>query len=123
VRPGCCSRRVFAPQAGRRRSPTGRKTWYLDRWLQVTPRHRDVRCQPVRVDRRRFRWVFQPAAATVSAEGVKTESNLVESARSRMKCPIGDDVKRAAEILAGGGLVAFVTETVYGLGAVPASIR
>lgn len=34
-----------------------------------------------------------------------------------MTCPIGDDVSRAAEILCGGGLVAFATETVYGLGA------
>ncbi len=34
-----------------------------------------------------------------------------------MTCPIGSDVKRAAEILRSGGLVAFATETVYGLGA------
>jgi L-threonylcarbamoyladenylate synthase len=32
-------------------------------------------------------------------------------------CPVGDDVVRAAELLRGGGLVAFATETVYGLGA------
>ena len=34
-----------------------------------------------------------------------------------MPCPIGRDVDRAASILLGGGLVAFPTETVYGLGA------
>jgi L-threonylcarbamoyladenylate synthase len=34
-----------------------------------------------------------------------------------MSCPIGTDVERAALLLAGGGLVAFATETVYGLGA------
>lgn len=34
-----------------------------------------------------------------------------------MQCPIGTDVRRAAAILRGGGLVAFATETVYGLGA------
>ena len=34
-----------------------------------------------------------------------------------MNCPIGTDVERAARTLAGGGLVAFATETVYGLGA------
>ena len=34
-----------------------------------------------------------------------------------MKCSIGTDVGRAAEILRRGGLVAFATETVYGLGA------
>jgi L-threonylcarbamoyladenylate synthase len=33
------------------------------------------------------------------------------------KCPISTDVARAAEILRAGGLVAFGTETVYGLGA------
>lgn len=33
------------------------------------------------------------------------------------RCPIGDDILHAAEILRGGGLVAFATETVYGLGA------
>lgn len=32
-------------------------------------------------------------------------------------CPISTDVRRAAEILRDGGLVAFGTETVYGLGA------
>ena len=34
-----------------------------------------------------------------------------------MTCPIGTDVQRAARILKNGGLVAFGTETVYGLGA------
>lgn len=34
-----------------------------------------------------------------------------------MSCPIGTDVERAALLLARGGLVAFATETVYGLGA------
>lgn len=34
-----------------------------------------------------------------------------------MPCPIGTDAERAAAILRGGGLVAFATETVYGLGA------
>jgi L-threonylcarbamoyladenylate synthase len=34
-----------------------------------------------------------------------------------MRMPIGTDVARAAEILRSGGLVAFPTETVYGLGA------
>jgi L-threonylcarbamoyladenylate synthase len=34
-----------------------------------------------------------------------------------MTCPIGTDVERAARLLVGGGLVAFATETVYGLGA------
>jgi L-threonylcarbamoyladenylate synthase len=34
-----------------------------------------------------------------------------------MNCPIGTDVKRAAWALGEGGLVAFATETVYGLGA------
>jgi L-threonylcarbamoyladenylate synthase len=34
-----------------------------------------------------------------------------------MSCPIGTDVERAARLLVGGGLVAFATETVYGLGA------
>jgi L-threonylcarbamoyladenylate synthase len=33
------------------------------------------------------------------------------------RCPISTDVRRAAEILRDGGLVAFGTETVYGLGA------
>ena len=32
-------------------------------------------------------------------------------------CPIGTDVERAARLLADGGVVAFGTETVYGLGA------
>ncbi|MEX0702937.1 MAG: L-threonylcarbamoyladenylate synthase [Planctomycetales bacterium] len=32
-------------------------------------------------------------------------------------CPIGTDVSRAAAVLRAGGLVAFATETVYGLGA------
>jgi len=32
-------------------------------------------------------------------------------------CPIGTDIERAAAILRGGGVVAFATETVYGLGA------
>src|SRR5579863_5155517 len=35
----------------------------------------------------------------------------------RMTCPVGTDVERAASIIAAGGLVAFATETVYGLGA------
>jgi L-threonylcarbamoyladenylate synthase len=34
-----------------------------------------------------------------------------------MTCPIGTDVERAARLLVSGGLVAFATETVYGLGA------
>jgi L-threonylcarbamoyladenylate synthase len=34
-----------------------------------------------------------------------------------MNCPTGTDVERAARLLVGGGLVAFATETVYGLGA------
>jgi L-threonylcarbamoyladenylate synthase len=34
-----------------------------------------------------------------------------------MKCSIGTDVRHAADILRRGGLVAFATETVYGLGA------
>ena len=34
-----------------------------------------------------------------------------------MPCPVGGDVRRAASILGRGGLVAFPTETVYGLGA------
>ncbi|MEX2286183.1 MAG: L-threonylcarbamoyladenylate synthase [Planctomycetaceae bacterium] len=34
-----------------------------------------------------------------------------------MTCPVGTDVSRAAGILRDGGLVAFATETVYGLGA------
>jgi L-threonylcarbamoyladenylate synthase len=34
-----------------------------------------------------------------------------------MTCPIGTDVAHAAGLLARGGLVAFATETVYGLGA------
>jgi L-threonylcarbamoyladenylate synthase len=34
-----------------------------------------------------------------------------------MSSPIGTDVERAARLLRGGGLVAFATETVYGLGA------
>jgi L-threonylcarbamoyladenylate synthase len=34
-----------------------------------------------------------------------------------MGCPIGTDVERAAELFNRGGLVAFATETVYGLGA------
>lgn len=33
------------------------------------------------------------------------------------RCPVSEDVFRAAEILRSGGLVAFGTETVYGLGA------
>jgi L-threonylcarbamoyladenylate synthase len=33
-----------------------------------------------------------------------------------MSCPIGTDVEQAASILRAGGLVAFPTETVYGLG-------
>jgi L-threonylcarbamoyladenylate synthase len=33
------------------------------------------------------------------------------------RCPVSDDVSRAADILRSGGLVAFGTETVYGLGA------
>ena len=34
-----------------------------------------------------------------------------------MSCPISTDVAEAASILKSGGLVAFPTETVYGLGA------
>ena len=34
-----------------------------------------------------------------------------------MTCPIGTDVQHAASLLRNGGLVAFATETVYGLGA------
>ena len=34
-----------------------------------------------------------------------------------MSCPIGTDVERAASLLVHAGLVAFATETVYGLGA------
>ena len=34
-----------------------------------------------------------------------------------MPCPVTDDVSRAADVLRQGGLVAFPTETVYGLGA------
>jgi len=34
-----------------------------------------------------------------------------------MTCPIGTDIPTAAEILQSGGIVAFATETVYGLGA------
>jgi L-threonylcarbamoyladenylate synthase len=34
-----------------------------------------------------------------------------------MNCPIGTDVERAASLLVRGGLIAFATETVYGLGA------
>src|SRR3712207_1397719 len=33
-----------------------------------------------------------------------------------MTCPVGTDVDRAAALLREGGLVAFATETVYGLG-------
>ncbi len=33
------------------------------------------------------------------------------------RCPVSEDVSRAADILRSGGLVAFGTETVYGLGA------
>ena len=40
-----------------------------------------------------------------------------------MSCPIGTDVARAAGILARGGLVAFATETVYGLGADALDVR
>ena len=40
-----------------------------------------------------------------------------------MSCPIGADVARAAGILARGGLVAFATETVYGLGADVLDVR
>jgi L-threonylcarbamoyladenylate synthase len=35
----------------------------------------------------------------------------------RVAAPIGSDLERAASIIVGGGLVAFPTETVYGLGA------
>lgn len=35
----------------------------------------------------------------------------------RMNCPVGQDVGRAAAIIREGGVVAFATETVYGLGA------
>lgn len=38
------------------------------------------------------------------------------SAFRSMRCPIGTDTDRAAAILRAGGLVAFATETVYGLG-------
>jgi L-threonylcarbamoyladenylate synthase len=34
-----------------------------------------------------------------------------------MSCPIGTDVERSASLIVHGGLVAFATETVYGLGA------
>lgn len=34
-----------------------------------------------------------------------------------MNCPIGQDVELAAELIRSGGVVAFATETVYGLGA------
>ncbi|MCA9112441.1 MAG: Sua5/YciO/YrdC/YwlC family protein, partial [Planctomycetaceae bacterium] len=34
-----------------------------------------------------------------------------------MSCLIGQDVKRAAALIRDGGVVAFATETVYGLGA------
>jgi len=34
-----------------------------------------------------------------------------------MTCPIGTNIQKAAEIVRDGGLVAFATETVYGLGA------
>ena len=39
-----------------------------------------------------------------------------------MNCPIGTDVERAARTLAGGGLVAFATETVYGLAQTPSTL-
>src|ERR1700693_3761795 len=34
-----------------------------------------------------------------------------------MTVPVGTDISRAASLITGGGLVAFATETVYGLGA------
>ena len=34
-----------------------------------------------------------------------------------MNCDIGTDIERAAALIRDGGLVAFATETVYGLGA------
>ena len=40
-----------------------------------------------------------------------------QSSMSKRTCPVTTDVVRAAEILRNGGLVAFGTETVYGLGA------
>ena len=40
-----------------------------------------------------------------------------------MSCPIGTDVECAAGLLARGGLVAFATETVYGLGANALDVR
>jgi L-threonylcarbamoyladenylate synthase len=39
------------------------------------------------------------------------------SSMTNQRCPISNDVSRAADILRSGGLVAFGTETVYGLGA------
>src|SRR3990172_2792886 len=40
-----------------------------------------------------------------------------------MPCPLGTDVRRAAALLRDGGLVAFATETVYGLGADALDVR
>ena len=34
-----------------------------------------------------------------------------------MSCPVGQDIELASNIIREGGLVAFATETVYGLGA------
>ncbi len=47
---------------------------------------------------------------------LNSEFRIPNSIFSPMVCPIGTDVRRAAEILKSGGLVAFATETVYGLG-------
>jgi L-threonylcarbamoyladenylate synthase len=43
---------------------------------------------------------------------------FIKSQLKHMSCAIGTDVAQAATILKEGGLVAFATETVYGLGAV-----
>ncbi len=45
------------------------------------------------------------------------DESFPKPAKLTMNCCIGTDVKRAARILRTGGLVAFATETVYGLGA------
>lgn len=57
-------------------------------------------------------------AAECSIAGISfIISQPLRSPMSNEKCEISTDVCRAAEILRGGGLVAFGTETVYGLGA------